>query len=180
MRGGALLPFGGDVIMKSMKYYGKKETIEFLNARGIHYELREHPAVYTVAEAEALGLPHPEASAKNLFLRDDKKRNYYLVTAWEHTAVNLKNLRAVLGARPLSFASPADLAAILGLLPGSVTPLGILNDEACRVEVLLDSVLKDRLVAMHPNENTATLWMQEKDLEKLVREHGNPYRYIDF
>lgn len=166
--------------MKNMKHYGKKETIEFLDARSIPYELQEHPAVYTVAEAEALGLPHAEASAKNLFLRDDKKRNYYLVTAREHTSVNLKELRTMLDTRPLSFASPADLEAILGLFPGSVTPLGILNDGARRVEILLDSALKNRLIAMHPNENTATLWMQERDLKKLVQEHGNAYRYIDF
>ena len=66
---------------------------------------------------------------KNLFLRDDKKRHYYLVVVKKDKAVDLKGLRALLGSRPLSFASEQDLSRCLGLPKGAVTPLGILNDE---------------------------------------------------
>ena len=162
-----------------MKKCGKKEITELLESKGIVYEIREHHAVYTVEEAAALNLPYPEAAAKNLFLRDDKKKNFYLLVARDDASVNLKELREKIGSRPLSFASPQLLDEILGLIPGSVTPLGILNDEERRVEILLDSAFEEKRIAMHPNENTATLWMQEEDLAGIVREHGNGYRYVE-
>ena len=162
-----------------MQHYGKKEVLALLDAQGIDYEMREHAAVYTVEEADALGLPYPEAAAKNLFLRDDKKKNFYLVVAREDVPINLKNLREKIGSRPLSFASPQLLDEMLGVIPGSVTPLGILNDTERKVEVLLDAAFADRLIAMHPNENTATLWMQEKDLSRIIKEHGNPVRFVE-
>lgn len=158
--------------------YGKKEIIDYLNENKIEYEIAEHPAVYTVEEADALNLPHPEAGTKNLFLRDDKKRRYYLVVARENVSINLKELRAKLESRPLTFASEKDLAAILGLIPGAVTPLGVLNDEERRVEVVLDAALSGKLIAMHPNENTATIWLQEEELTKIIREHGNEMIFV--
>lgn len=159
--------------------YGKKEIIDYLNENKIEYEIAEHPAVYTVEEADALNLQHPEAGTKNLFLRDDKKRRYYLVVARENVSINLKELRAKLESRPLTFASENDLAAILGLIPGAVTPLGVLNDEERRVEVVLDAALSGKLIAMHPNENTATIWLQEEELTKIIREHGNEMKITE-
>lgn len=135
--------------------------------------------MYTVEEAAALNLPYPEAAAKNLFLRDDKKKNFYLLVARDDVPVNLKELREKIDSRPLSFASPQLLDEILGLIPGSVTPLGVLNDEERKVEVLMDSAFEGKRIAMHPNENTATLWMQEENLAGIVREHGNGYRYVE-
>lgn len=159
--------------------YGKKEIIDYLNENKIEYEIAEHPAVYTVEEADALNLQHPEAGTKNLFLRDDKKRRYYLMVARENVSINLKELRAKLESRPLTFASENDLAAILGLIPGAVTPLGVLNDEERRVEVVLDAALSGKLIAMHPNENTATIWLQEEELTKIIREHGNEIKITE-
>ena len=54
----------------------KNETLHYLNQLGIKYEIVEHPAVYNMAEIEKITLPHLEADAKNLFVRDDKKQNY--------------------------------------------------------------------------------------------------------
>lgn len=33
-----------------------------------------------MAELSNIEIPYPEYDAKNLFVRDDKKRNYYLIT----------------------------------------------------------------------------------------------------
>ena len=99
--------------------------------------------------------------------------------ARDDVPVNLKELREKIDSRPLSFASPQLLDEILGLIPGSVTPLGVLNDEERKVEVLMDSAFEGKRIAMHPNENTATLWMQEENLAGIVREHGNGYRYVE-
>lgn len=158
----------------------KQQTLDHLDAAGIHYEIREHPAVFTMAQMQALGLPYPEADAKNLFVRDAKKRNYYLLTVHSEHRVDLKEFREYHGLRSLSMASADDLAAILDLEPGSVNPLGLLHDTEHRVELYLDSAFADGLVAMHPNDNTATVWLRTDDLVRVLREHGSAVHVVDF
>ena len=85
-----------------------------------------------MAELSNIEIPYPEYDAKNLFVRDDKKRNYYLITVKGDKRVNLKEFRKN-NTRPLSFASADDLMGIMGLVPGAVTPLGLLNDTGCKV-----------------------------------------------
>ena len=161
-----------------MKKFGKEEVYSFLNSKGIPFEVKEHAAVYTVEEANALNLPHPEAATKNLFLKD-KKHKYFLLVVREDVPVNLKELRTSLESAPLHFASAEELLDILGLIPGSVSPLGVLNDEECCVEVVIESGLKGKLVAMHPNENTATIWLCEPELSNIVTQHGNSLKFIE-
>ena len=81
--------------------------------------------------------------------------------------------------RALSFASADDLFAIMGLLPGSVTPLGILNDEELQVHFFLDSEFIGNKIGVHPNDNTATVWMQADDLMELIQKHGNEANFTD-
>lgn len=157
----------------------KEQTCQFLRDMGIEFERTEHPAVYNMAELAQISIPHPEADAKNLFVRDDKKRQYYLITVRGDKRVDLKEFRRAQGSRPLSFASAEELSSILGLIPGAVTPLGVLNDEARRVKVFLDRAFAGGLVGVHPNDNTATLWLRAEDLIRVVREHGNEIEYID-
>ena len=56
----------------------KQELYQFLRAKDIVFEITEHKAVYNMAEVAKIGTPHPGADAKNIFVRDDKKHNYYL------------------------------------------------------------------------------------------------------
>lgn len=116
----------------------KPEVYDFLTSRGIEYEVTEHGAVFNMEEMSHVELPHQEADAKNLFVRDDKKRNYYLITVRGDKRVDLKKFREEHGTRPLSFASENDLMNLLGLIPGAVTPLGILNDSEKKVKFFLD------------------------------------------
>lgn len=69
----------------------KQEVYDFLTSRGIEYEVTEHGAVFNMEEMSHVELPHPEADAKNLFVRDDKKRNYYLITVRGDKRIDLKN-----------------------------------------------------------------------------------------
>ena len=152
----------------------KQEVYDFLTSRGIEYEVTEHGAVFNMEEMSHVKLPHQEADAKNLFVRDDKKRNYYLITVRGDKRVDLKKFREEHGTRPLSFASENDLMNLLGLIPGAVTPLGILNDSEKKVKFFLDEELvNDGLIGVHPNDNTATVWLKAEDLVRLIGEHGN-------
>ena len=157
----------------------KTETYQYLTDRGISYEVTEHGAVYNMEELAAVDLPYPDCDAKNLFVRDDKKRNYYLITVKGEKRVNLKEFRKAHGLRNLSFASADDLMTIMGLIPGAVTPLGLLNAEEKKVIFYLDQELEDSLIGVHPNDNTATVWMQSKDLMMLLKEHGTEVNVVE-
>lgn len=157
----------------------KAEIYQYLTGKGISYEVTEHGAVYNMEDLAAMDLPYPDSDAKNLFVRDDKKRNYYLITVKGEKRVNLKEFRKAYGLRNLSFASPDDLMAIMGLIPGAVTPLGLLNAEEKKVIFYLDQELEDSLIGVHPNDNTATVWMQSKDLMMLLKEHGTEVHVVE-
>lgn len=163
-----------------MKQWDKAAVYRLLTERGIWHEITEHPAVYNMEEMAAVDLPYPEADGKNLFVRDDKKRQYYLITVRGDKRVDLKAFRQANGTRPLSFASAEDLQAKLGLLPGAVTPLGALNDREGQVEVFLDQdfLAPPGLIGVHPNDNTATLWLRTEDLIALLRDHGTAVRVV--
>ena len=152
----------------------KGEIYALLDSEHIWHEVTEHAAVYNMAEAAALELPYPEADAKNIFVRDDKRRNYYLITVKGDKRVDLKSFRQQNGMRSLSFASAEELKALLGLIPGAVTPLGLLNDREHRVQFWLDRAFlaPPGLIGVHPNDNTATVWLKAEDLIALLRRNG--------
>lgn len=150
----------------------KQETYQYLKDHNIPFEITEHRAVYNMEELDSIDLPYPEGDAKNLFVRDDKKKNYYLITVKGDKRVNLKDFRKAHGLRPLSFASPEDLKKYMDLTPGAVTPLGLLNVEGAPIILYLDAEFKASIIGIHPNENTATVWLQGDDLVALLRENG--------
>ena len=157
----------------------KQETYDYLTERGIQYEITEHGAVFNMEELDAVELPYPDCDAKNLFVRDDKKRNYYLITVKGDKRVDLKLFQQTFGTRKLSFASADDLMALMGLIPGSVTPLGLLSDSECKVELYFDSAFLGGLAGVHPNDNTATVWLKAKDLIGLIQDHGNTVHVVE-
>ena len=157
----------------------KRAIYDYLNVNGIEYEISEHTAVYNMAELAEIDIPYPEADAKNLFVRDDKKQNYYLITVKGDKRVDLKDFRKKQNLRSLSFASADDLMAYMGLTPGSVTPLGLLNDSNHRVHFYIDKGFTGGIIGVHPNDNTATVWLRTDDLIRLIRNNGNEVRIVE-
>ena len=159
----------------------KQEVYAFLKSQNIPFEITEHKAVFNMEELNSVDLPYPSADAKNLFVRDDKKKNYYLITVHGDKRVDLKEFRKAHGLRNLSVASAEDLFAILQLTPGSVTPLGLLNDPDNKVKFFLDKGFLEEpgLIGVHPNDNTATVWLKTADLLRLIREHGNEIETVE-
>lgn len=153
----------------------KQQVYDFLKNNNIDFEVTEHPAMFSMEDTCDVELPYPDADAKNLFVRDDKKRNYYLITVRGAKRVDLKEFGTEHGTRRLSFASAEDLKKYIGVEPGSVSPLGLLNDEERKVKFFLDSEFKDVTgrIGIHPNENTATVWLKTDDLIKIIKDHGN-------
>ena len=91
----------------------KQEILDYLKEKNVLHEVTEHKAVYNMEEVSQIDIPYPEAEAKNLFVRDDKKRNYYLITVKGDKKVNLKEFRKENNTRALSFASEDELKSIM-------------------------------------------------------------------
>ena len=160
----------------------KSAIYALLKQRHLWHEVTEHPAVYNMAEVTAVKLPYPEAEAKNLLVCDDHHRAYYLLTVKGDQRVDLKAFRQQFQTRRLTFASAQDLKVRLGVIPGAVTPLGLLNDDSRRINFFIDQAFlaAPGLIGVHPNDNTATVCLKTTDLLALIRQHGNPVTALDF
>ena len=136
---------------------------------GLGYVLHEHPPLHSVGEAKeveaAMVVPGENAlRVKNLYLRDKKKRNY-LVTLEQDRKIDLKELGAELGVGKLSFGSPERLMQHLGILPGAVTPLSMINGVEKDVVFYMDSAAQQAdVIYMHPLVNTRTVGLKRADL----------------
>lgn len=157
----------------------KQEIYQYLATSGIGCEITEHEAVFTMEELEKIPMTHPEAEAKNLFVRDDKKQHYYMITVPGQKRVDLKVFQKQNNLRKLSFGSAEDLLALLALTPGSVSPLGLLNDREHRVELYLDQSFQGRLICVHPNDNTASVCLKADDLVQVLTDAGCIVHWVE-
>lgn len=160
-----------------------EEILAKLKELNIKYEIKNHIPVYTIEEMDRLGKDFFNGACicKNLFLRDQKGKRHFLIVVPEEKRVPLSEIPEKIGSTRLSFASEERLMKYLKLTPGSVTPLAVINDEENEVEVFLDEDLKkEKLLGVHPCENTSTVIITVKDLEKYIESCNNKYKYIKF
>lgn len=148
------------------------KTLEKLN---ISYKKVEHQKVMTSKEAEFIKDMIDGVGVKNLFLKNDKG-SYFLVLTSDNKKVDLRVLSKMVNGR-LSFASTEELRNILKLEQGSVTPLGLINDLKHEVVVLIDNVLINEFVLVHPLVNTKTISLRMKDLIRLIEYLKNEYLF---
>lgn len=142
---------------------------QFLKDHQIAYTRHDHPAVYTVEEADRLVPKLAAAKTKNLFLRDDKGRRHFLVVVPGHKQVDLKLLKDRMGIKRISFGSPERLKKHLGIEPGAVSLLALYNDTAHAVELFVDQELwTSESFQCHPLVNTATLEIARDDLMRFL------------
>ena len=151
-----------------------------LTELGIEHRILLHPPVFTVEQAQEHTHHLPGGHCKNLFLID-RKDGLWLVTCRDQVKVDLNRLARSLGAPRFSFGRAELLVEVLGVAPGSVTPLALANDSHGRVTAVLDTgLLAHEWVNCHPLQNDATVSMRAADLERFVRITGHPPRLIDF
>jgi Ala-tRNA(Pro) deacylase len=157
----------------------EQRVYDALEALGIPYERFEHPAVFTVEQADEHWAGIDATHCKNLFLRNKKGTTHYLVIAEHWKPVEIATLTAKLGEDRLSFASPERLMTHLGLTPGSVSPFGLINDAGKAVRVVIDADLQHAArVGFHPNVNTATIVLAWSDFRRFLDWRGNIVRYL--
>ena len=155
------------------------QLFAFLNGLGIAHATVIHPPLFTVEQSQALRGTIPGGHTKNLFLKD-KKDALFLVSALEDAVIELKSLHRRLGAGGrFSFGSADLMRTALGVEPGSVTPLGAINDTARRVTVVLDQALMEHAtINCHPLTNTMTTSLAREDLVKFLQATGHPPRIL--
>ena len=156
------------------------DFFKFLDSHNIAYDRHDHPAVYTVEEADRLVPELPGAKTKNLFLRDDKGKRHFLVLVPSEKRVNLKALKEVLGVKRISFGSPGRLKKHLGIEPGAVSLLAVYNDGGHKVEVFMDRDLwaADTFL-FHPLVNTSTLVIKKADIERFLEVTQHELNVVD-
>ena len=155
------------------------ELFAALDRLGIAHPTVSHPPLFTVEQSQSLRGAIPGGHTKNLFLRD-KKAALFLVTALEDAAIELKSLHRRLGATGrFSFGSADAMLETLGVLPGAVTPFGVINDAARRVTVILDQALmRHQTINAHPLTNTMTTSIGRDDLVRFLDSTGHPPRIV--
>ena len=159
----------------------KEQVLSVLDDLGIAYEVIEHPPVHTMEDMDALGIFTKGEACKNLFLRNANGKIHYVVSMLKDKHPDIQTtLRSQLGSSRLSFGSDERLQKHLGLLPGAVSPFGILNDPAHDVVVALDrEILSREYVGFHPNVNTAFVWLRPADLVRFIEAEGNDLVWLD-
>jgi len=153
---------------------------QFLEANQIAYTRHDHPAVYTVEEADRLVPDLSAAKTKNLFLRDDKGKRHFLVVVPGHKAVDLKQLKDRMGIKRISFGSPERMKKHLGIEPGAVSILALYHDKTHAVELFMDQELWEaESFQCHPLVNTATLEITRESLTRFLEITGHEMKIID-
>ena len=141
-----------------------------LDKQGVYDCLRDHHIDFEITDHAPL------------FSMDDKpnveREHYYLITVRGSKRVDLKQFRKDHKLKKISFGSEEELWDILKIKPGHVSPFCLLHDEDRKVHYYIDADYKDNLIGIHPNQNDATVWLQGKDLVKLIEEHGTIVEYI--
>ncbi len=158
----------------------KDALLAIIKEKGYSYKIYNHKPLYTVEDSvlhrgEIIG-----AHSKNLFLKN-KKNQFFLFSCLENTKIELKKLSKALELGNISFANEAFLKSFLGVLPGSVTPFGLLNDTENKIKFFLDSgFFKYKQLNFHPLVNNATIALDTNDFMDFFLENNKKVNIFNF
>jgi Ala-tRNA(Pro) deacylase len=155
--------------------------LDQLRSLGISVPTIDHSPMFTVKDSKAMRVtPGGAGDIKNLFVRN-KKGQMWLITCQEDRQIDLKALATALGAGRFSFASHQRLMLYLGVAPGAVSPLALVNDRQQSVTFVIDNaLLACGAIYLHPLDNTRTTTMTSCDLLDFIAQTGHPAQTITF
>ncbi len=166
--------------MTAQPPHDRQSLLAFLAEHGITHATLDHPAVFRVEEGLELKAAMPGAHTKNLFLKD-KKGRLWLISARQDTVIDLKAAPRRIGSDRLSFGNETLMGETLGVRPGSVTALGLINDVDRRVTFVLDRRLWEAdIVNFHPLTNTATTALTQDGFRRFLDAIGREAIVVDF
>ncbi len=166
--------------MEPESYRGDPLVYKKLKTLGVPFEYHEHPPAHTVEEAAKYWEGIDSTHCKNLFFRNHKGNRHYLVILEYTRQLNIHDLEKLLRQGKLTFASPERMMRFLKVLPGSVSPFGLLHDKDNHVHLFIDSSLRQsHHLSFHPNLNTASLVIPTDGFFRYLDHIGNSYEFID-
>lgn len=153
----------------------------FLDNLGIAYQTVCHDAAFTMEECGEVERTIGVMIPKNLFLCNRQKTRYYLLMMPGDKVFKTKFLSSELGCARLSFAEEEQMVDLLGIHPGAVSPMGLINDHDRKVLLVIDSeLLQYEYFGCHPCVNTATVRLSMRDLmDCIVPESGHQYKVVN-
>ena len=158
----------------------RQKVLDKLNEWGIPFTMYEHPPLPTIELALEYWKDIDSTHCKNLFFRNHKGNKHYLVVFECHQQMAIHQIEKMLKQGKLSFASEQRMDKYLGLRPGSVSPFGLINDPDKHVKLFLDKNLQNApRLSFHPNDNTASLVVENSDFMKFLGHWGGEYEFLD-
>lgn len=166
------------------------KVLAYLTAHDIPFTNYNHPEGKTIEEAKKWWHDDGSVHCKNLFFRNHKGNQHYLVCFHCDHDLDIHDLEQRLKASllaagktspgKLSFASPERMMRYLSLEPGSVSPFGLINDEEHHVHLFLDAnLLEADTLSFHPNDCRGTVVIRHSDFQRYLATVGNTYEYIN-
>lgn len=156
-------------------------TYDFLDQHNIPYQRVDHAPAMTMEDCVAVDRKLGTVMCKNLFLCNKQETAFYLLMMPGAKKFRTKDLSAQIGSSRLSFASEERMLELLDILPGAVSVLGLMNDSAHRVQLLVDrELLTDSHIGCHPCVNTSSLRVNQQDLwNRFLPATGHDYRVVE-
>lgn len=140
-------------------------TYDLLDSLSISFQRTDHEATDTMEECNEIDSILGVVICKNLFLCNKQATKFYLLMMPGNKVFKTKEVSHQIGSTRLSFASPDNMMKHLGLEPGSVSIMGLMNDHENAVQLLIDEdVLKDEYLGCHPCVNTSSLKIRTSDI----------------
>lgn len=164
-------------------------VLDFLRRHDIPFSSYNHPEGKTIEEAKKWWKDDGSVHCKNIFLRNHKGNQHYLVSFHCDHDLSIHELEQRLKARlqaagkpacgKLSFASAERMMKYLGVEPGSVSPFGLINDAEHHVLFFIDdNLLNAETLSFHPNDCRGTVVISRCDFERYLEIVGNGYEWM--
>ncbi len=166
--------------MEHQPKYNPQTLVDHLKSLDFNFKLHTHPPLHSVEDALLYKRDLEGTYVKNLFLQD-RDENLYLITCLNQREIDLQKLRTQIGCRRLSFASAEKMWFHLGVKPGSVSPLALLNTQVNALKFFADEAIKlDRINNFHPLTNEMTIQVLHHEWTSLIESHGFPINWLNF
>lgn len=143
----------------------EEKVYKFLKKIGIEFEMLEHEPADTMEICSGIAEELGCMICKNIFLSNRQETDFYLLMMPDEKVFKTKELSHQLGCSRLSFGAPSKMEEFIGTSPGSASVMGLMNDEGCKVQLLIDEELLNlEYIGCHPCVNTASLKIKMKDI----------------
>lgn len=154
----------------SGRIVNEARSYDFLDRIGVAYMRADHPVAFDMDTCNSVGDALGTHICKNLFLCNRQETSFFLLMMPGDKKFKTKDISAQINSSRLSFANEYHMKDLLGLTPGSVTVLGLMNDAAGRVRLVIDRDLLEgySTIGVHPCTNTSTVKLSVADLMETV------------